>query len=316
MESSTFNTATTNTALPFNTFNEPQHCYSPPPESYQEGYSNHYPTSSDILAWGKHQQQQQHLNRALTTNTTMFNEYNYYTQPSNYTSLMQPSPSTISNNDSGFEQQQPSPLYNYNASPDQQHFYYPSFKREDVILSPQQQQLQYPITTDYYFGTTASNAPTNAVTITTTHNTNLYIPNQQPIKTEEEEEELFDEEDDRSSSSLSAKKAENDNNSSRRQQHKGPERKRQRKESHNAIERRRRNNINDNIKYLGELLPENLCQGKISKGTILKGSVTYIHMLNSQLAQCKARLQQLEYEVAAFNSYNISNSSSNNNNDL
>ncbi|KAI8890820.1 hypothetical protein K501DRAFT_328372 [Backusella circina FSU 941] len=72
---------------------------------------------------------------------------------------------------------------------------------------------------------------------------------------------------------------------------------RYRRESHNAVERRRRNNINDNIKSLGQLLPENICQGKLNKGTILKGSVIYIHMLNDQLLKYKQRLESLQYEA-------------------
>ncbi|KAF1797288.1 hypothetical protein FB192DRAFT_1399166 [Mucor lusitanicus] len=79
------------------------------------------------------------------------------------------------------------------------------------------------------------------------------------------------------------------------------ERKRYRRESHNAVERRRRNNINDNIRSLGMLLPENMCQGKLNKGTILQGSVMYIHMLNDQLSKYKARLEHLKYEAAALN---------------
>lgn len=68
-----------------------------------------------------------------------------------------------------------------------------------------------------------------------------------------------------------------------------------------AVERRRRNNINDNIRSLGMLLPENMCQGKLNKGTILQGSVMYIHMLNDQLSKYKARLEHLKYEAAALN---------------
>ncbi|GAN01066.1 hypothetical protein MAM1_0004d00497 [Mucor ambiguus] len=79
------------------------------------------------------------------------------------------------------------------------------------------------------------------------------------------------------------------------------ERKRYRRESHNAVERRRRNNINDNIRSLGMLLPENMCQGKLNKGTILQGSVMYIHMLNGQLSKYKERLEHLKYEAAALN---------------
>ncbi|KAI7905741.1 Myc-type, basic helix-loop-helix domain-containing protein [Cokeromyces recurvatus] len=80
------------------------------------------------------------------------------------------------------------------------------------------------------------------------------------------------------------------------------ERRKYRRISHNEVERRRRNNINDNIKCLGQLLPENLCQGKLNKGTILKGSVIYIHMLNDQLSEYKARLERLEYEAAILSS--------------
>lgn len=96
------------------------------------------------------------------------------------------------------------------------------------------------------------------------------------------------------------------------------EKKRYRRESHNAgnahsidglhmsypyifvllVERRRRNNINDNIKSLGQLLPENICEGKLNKGSILKGSVVYIHMLNEQLSKYKERLEILQYEAA------------------
>ncbi|KAG1112497.1 hypothetical protein G6F42_014727 [Rhizopus arrhizus] len=68
-----------------------------------------------------------------------------------------------------------------------------------------------------------------------------------------------------------------------------------------AVERRRRNNINDNIRSLGLLLPEDMCQGKLNKGTILQGSVMYIHMLNDQLSKYKERLEHLKYEVAALN---------------
>lgn len=67
------------------------------------------------------------------------------------------------------------------------------------------------------------------------------------------------------------------------------------------VERRRRNNINDNIRNLGALLPENMCQGKLNKGTILRGSVMYIHMLNDQLSKYKERLEHLNYEAAALN---------------
>ncbi|GAA5796185.1 hypothetical protein HPULCUR_001554 [Helicostylum pulchrum] len=76
------------------------------------------------------------------------------------------------------------------------------------------------------------------------------------------------------------------------------EKKRYRRESHNAVERRRRNNINDNIKSLGQLLPDNMREGKLNKGSILKGSVVYIHMLNEQLSKYKERLESLQYEAA------------------
>jgi hypothetical protein len=68
------------------------------------------------------------------------------------------------------------------------------------------------------------------------------------------------------------------------------------------VERRRRNNINDNIRLLGELLPENICQGKQNKGSILKGSVLYIRMLNDQLLRYKERVERLEYETVALQS--------------
>ncbi|KAI8990280.1 Myc-type, basic helix-loop-helix domain-containing protein [Pilobolus umbonatus] len=79
-------------------------------------------------------------------------------------------------------------------------------------------------------------------------------------------------------------------------------RRRGRRESHNEVERKRRNNINDNIKSLGQLLPETLCQGKLNKGTILQSSVTYIHMLNDQLMQYKKQLEFLQYEAAKLSS--------------
>ncbi|KAI8642549.1 hypothetical protein BD408DRAFT_443428 [Parasitella parasitica] len=78
------------------------------------------------------------------------------------------------------------------------------------------------------------------------------------------------------------------------------EKKKYRRESHNAVERRRRNNINDNIRNLGLLLPENMCQGKLNKGTILRSSVMYIHMLNDQLFKYKERLENLKYEAATL----------------
>lgn len=49
---------------------------------------------------------------------------------------------------------------------------------------------------------------------------------------------------------------------------------------------------------MGQLLPENMRDKKLNKGTILKGSVHYIHHLNRQLSQYKTRLEQLEYEAA------------------
>lgn len=68
------------------------------------------------------------------------------------------------------------------------------------------------------------------------------------------------------------------------------------------VERRRRNNINDNIKSLGQLLPDNMREGKLNKGSILKGSVVYIHMLNEQLSQYKEKLERLQYEAANISS--------------
>jgi hypothetical protein len=53
---------------------------------------------------------------------------------------------------------------------------------------------------------------------------------------------------------------------------------------------------------LGQLLPENMREGKLNKGSILKGSVAYIHMLNEQLSQYKERLEMLEYEAASLSS--------------
>ncbi|KAI8390900.1 uncharacterized protein BYT42DRAFT_554719 [Radiomyces spectabilis] len=80
------------------------------------------------------------------------------------------------------------------------------------------------------------------------------------------------------------------------------EKRRHRRESHNAVERRRRNTINENIQHLGRLLPEHmLAHGKISKGTILKGSVAYIHSLHNQLSDCKARLASLQQEIGYLN---------------
>lgn len=80
------------------------------------------------------------------------------------------------------------------------------------------------------------------------------------------------------------------------------EKRRYRRESHNAVERRRRNNINDNIKNLGQLLPDNMREGKLNKGSILKGSVVYIHMLNEQLSHYKEKLERLQYEAANISS--------------
>jgi hypothetical protein len=37
---------------------------------------------------------------------------------------------------------------------------------------------------------------------------------------------------------------------------------------------------------------------KLNKGTILKGSVLYIQMLNDQLSHYKERLEHLQYEAA------------------
>ncbi|GAA5811462.1 hypothetical protein MFLAVUS_004899 [Mucor flavus] len=55
-------------------------------------------------------------------------------------------------------------------------------------------------------------------------------------------------------------------------------------------------------KSLGQLLPDNMREGKLNKGSILKGSVVYIHMLNEQLSKYKERLESLQYEAANISS--------------
>lgn len=60
-----------------------------------------------------------------------------------------------------------------------------------------------------------------------------------------------------------------------------------------AVERRRRFNINDKIKELGTLLPRNMegsssdisgKDGRVNKGTILKGTVDYVKELKQEVS--------------------------------
>uniref|UniRef100_A0A8D8IPV3 Microphthalmia-associated transcription factor n=1 Tax=Culex pipiens TaxID=7175 RepID=A0A8D8IPV3_CULPI len=62
------------------------------------------------------------------------------------------------------------------------------------------------------------------------------------------------------------------------------------------VERRRRFNINDKIKELGTLLPRNMegsssdisgKDGRVNKGTILKGTVDYVKELKQELSALK-----------------------------
>lgn len=80
------------------------------------------------------------------------------------------------------------------------------------------------------------------------------------------------------------------------------EKRRKRRESHNAVERRRRDNINERIHELAGMVPpspqemedggDNVADGKLHKGLVLKRSIDYIRALQQENERLRTQLHK------------------------